>query len=204
MRYPSPFSSANWKRKQLQNNQKSFRIHQFIRTTMSLCHHNISNNSSHDLDSTANHCQDFTNNNHCVDQSMTIRVRLSQQYNKAWKYKQSVKRSCWEDQFIDEFTQSSNLIFFTACDMMWSQISGNSQAVHVFRNIWCTAEVPCYWDLEICDVIKSFSSLKDHLIFIWLMRYSHERIQHKFLFSNNISHIFLQNINWKLSFGCFE
>ena len=45
------------------------------------------------------HSKYFTYNKHCVNQGMTINVRLWQLCTKAWK---RVNRPCGEDEFIDE------------------------------------------------------------------------------------------------------
>ena len=85
-------------------------IHQ-NEVSMSLCHHNISKNPSHYL---ALLSQPTTVAiSPCVNQGMTISVRLWQLWIKAWKYKQSVNKSCGEDEFTDVpfITLFSNLIF---------------------------------------------------------------------------------------------
>ena len=54
------------------------------------------------LVATTNHSQNFTYNKHRVNYGITTNVRLQKLCIKAWKYKQSVKKSCGEDEFTDE------------------------------------------------------------------------------------------------------
>ena len=96
----------------------------------------IESKSWFDLVAISKHSDDFTNNKHCVNQGMAINVKL---WQLSIKYKQSVNKSCLEDEFIDGsmFYHTIQQLNICIINMIWEIVWSMKIITKIYQDILC-------------------------------------------------------------------